>query len=144
MKKNTRAYRRFVAFRIMCPVCLAPVGVPCQKKDGNDRLPAHTARYQYAKAVAANPKLQIVSETSFYQSDEWRAVRYLALKAAKGACQCCGARGSKLTPLHVDHIKPRSKFPHLSLDASNLQVLCRDCNLGKSNRDETDWREAYG
>lgn len=103
---------------------------------------AHMARYQYAKA--SGPRMQVVGnpDPPFYQSDEWRAVRYLALKAAKGACQCCGTRGTKFTPLHVDHIKPRSKFPDLSLVASNLQVLCRDCNLGKSNRDETDWRAA--
>ena len=25
---------------------------------------------------------------------------------------------------------------------SNLQVLCRQCNLGKSNKDSTDWRHA--
>jgi hypothetical protein len=53
---------------------------------------------------------------------------------------CCGARPTEANPLHVDHIKPRSKFPHLALSLSNLQVLCRQCNLGKSNTDDTDWR----
>ena len=53
---------------------------------------------------------------------------------------CCGHRGTQDNPLQVDHIKPRSKFPHLALEISNLQVLCRDCNLGKGNRDATDWR----
>lgn len=42
--------------------------------------------------------------------------------------------------MHVDHIKPRSKYPHLAYDVNNLQVLCQDCNFGKSNHDETDWR----
>ena len=42
--------------------------------------------------------------------------------------------------IHVDHIKPRSKYPELELDINNLQVLCEDCNIGKSNIDETDWR----
>jgi hypothetical protein len=44
--------------------------------------------------------------------------------------------------LHVDHIKSRSKHPDLALEITNLQVLCADCNIGKSNTDETDWREA--
>lgn len=78
----------------------------------------------------------------FYESREWRNVRYSALIAANGICQCCGNRPSKDNPLHVDHIKPRSKYPELELEVSNLQVLCADCNLGKSNRDETDWRES--
>lgn len=46
--------------------------------------------------------------------------------------------------LHVDHIKPRSKYPELQLTLSNLQVLCHDCNMGKSAWDETDWREKEG
>lgn len=78
---------------------------------------------------------------NFYESDAWRDVRYRALKLHGGCCQCCGARGSRDAPLHVDHIKPRSQFPGLALDLTNLQVLCADCNLGKSDRDQTDWRE---
>ena len=42
--------------------------------------------------------------------------------------------------LHVDHIKPRSKHPELELDINNLQILCKDCNLGKSNTDSIDYR----
>lgn len=40
----------------------------------------------------------------------------------------------------MDHIKPRSKYPHLELVFNNLQILCKNCNQGKSNIDETDWR----
>lgn len=77
---------------------------------------------------------------SFYDSREWLEVRYGALKSASGRCTCCGTRPSQANPLHVDHIKPRSKFPALALVPSNLQVLCKRCNLGKSNADDTDWR----
>lgn len=86
------------------------------------------------------PPSKPLSRISFYETDEWRHVRYFALKAAKGLCQCCGSRPSLGKPLHVDHIKPRSKYPELELDKDNLQVLCLDCNLGKSNKDQTDWR----
>ena len=41
--------------------------------------------------------------------------------------------------MHVDHVKPRSKFPELALDLSNLQVLCNLCNVAKSNVDMTRW-----
>ena len=80
-------------------------------------------------------------DDGFYKSEPWRELRFVALKHADGCCALCG-RSNRLhgVVLHVDHIKPRSRFPHLSLVASNLQVLCEDCNLGKSNRDTTDWR----
>lgn len=50
----------------------------------------------------------------------------------------CGAVDVEI---HVDHIKPRSKFPYLSLTFENLQVLCKDCNFDKSNLHEEDYRE---
>jgi 5-methylcytosine-specific restriction endonuclease McrA len=78
----------------------------------------------------------------FYDSREWRELRYRALKRHGGSCQCCGTRANADHPLHVDHIKPRSLYPEMELDINNLQVLCEDCNLGKSNKDVTDWRAA--
>ena len=54
---------------------------------------------------------------------------------------CCGrSRKDHGVVIHVDHIKPRSKYPHLALVFENMQILCEDCNLGKSNVDATDWR----
>ena len=69
--------------------------------------------------------------------------RYEALKRAGKRCELCGVADGddgykERLPLHVDHIVPRSKGGGNALD--NLQVLCRACNLGKSNRDNTDFR----
>lgn len=50
------------------------------------------------------------------------------------------SRPSDVNPLHVDHIQPRSTHKHLELVEGNLQVLCGQCNFGKSNTDSTDWR----
>jgi 5-methylcytosine-specific restriction endonuclease McrA len=69
----------------------------------------------------------------FYQSGAWRKLRFAVLAERGGACQLCGAKGSDGARLHVDHIKPRSKFPDLCLDPTNMQVLCEDCNLGKAD-----------
>ena len=77
---------------------------------------------------------------SFYTSEGWRRVRYQALELADGGCVLCGRTRKHGVVLHVDHIKPRSLYPHLSLVLTNLQVLCDDCNLGKSNKSERDWR----
>ena len=91
------------------------------------------------KTVTAPPVRE-----GFYWSDEWRQVRYEALRESRGMCELCGTGPTPGKPLHVDHIKPRSKFPTLELDRSNLQVLCMDCNLGKSNTDQIDWRKKQG
>ena len=65
-------------------------------------------------------------------------IRYQVLKRAGGKCELCGC-SAKEKPLHVDHIIPRSKRG--SNDIENLQVLCMECNLAKSNRDSTDFRD---
>ena len=80
--------------------------------------------------------------TGFYISREWRELRYKVLQKNDGCCCLCGRSKAKHDIiLHVDHIKPRSKFPKLELDINNLQILCEDCNLGKSNKDSIDWRK---
>lgn len=79
-------------------------------------------------------------DQAFYDSPQWRRVRYTALARSKGCCELCGAVPVVGKPMHVDHVKPRSKYPALALEINNLQVLCVDCNMGKSARTEDDWR----
>jgi hypothetical protein len=50
-------------------------------------------------------------------------------------CQYCG-KSAPTVILHVDHIKPHSKGG--SDDIINLITSCRDCNLGKSDRELDD------
>lgn len=74
---------------------------------------------------------------SFYRSRDWLEIRYAIIKKYGRECMACGQlRGS----MHVDHIKPRSKYPELELQFDNLQILCKECNYGKSDKDETDFR----
>jgi len=80
------------------------------------------------------------SSAFFYLSDQWIKLRYRVLSQRGNNCECCGRSWSIGNPLQVDHIKPKSLFPHLALEPSNLQILCRECNVGKSNIDTTDWR----
>jgi len=76
----------------------------------------------------------------FLKSDEWYALRYKVLLKYGGKCQCCGNGKEQGAILQVDHIKPRSIYPELATDINNLQVLCRECNMGKRNKFATDWR----
>jgi hypothetical protein len=104
--------------------------------------------------VAPKPKLVVsprvskiltadidISSAEFLLTREWRYLRYKILKKFGASCQCCG-RSPKTHHIiiNVDHIKPRRKYPELALDENNLQILCEDCNAGKGNWDETDWR----
>ena len=80
---------------------------------------------------------------AFYRSARWRRLRYDVLKERGRRCEACGrtpAFGLDGIVINVDHIKPRRKYPRLAYEKSNLQVLCNECNHGKGNRDETDWR----
>lgn len=87
--------------------------------------------------VRKNKKFYGIKNVGFLASREWLELRYQVLKKYGRVCMCCGARPEMV---HVDHIKPRSKFPELELCFENLQVLCPECNIGKSNKDDTDWR----
>lgn len=80
------------------------------------------------------------SNSEFYDSPQWHKLRYEALKRSNGCCELCGDSKATGAIIQVDHIKPRSKYPELTLEQTNLQVLCRPCNMGKSNRDSIDWR----
>lgn len=76
---------------------------------------------------------------AFYQSNEWREVRYKALLRSNGRCVCCGRSAKDGAVLNVDHIIPLVKAWDRRTDLDNLQVLCKDCNFGKSGTDETRW-----
>lgn len=67
----------------------------------------------------------------FYQTEEWRKLRWQVLMGSDGKCSMCGRSKKDGAIMQVDHIIPRSRCPSLELCEKNLQVLCRDCNLGK-------------
>lgn len=59
------------------------------------------------------------------------SLRFQVLKRDGYRCQMCGVTAKDGATLEIDHITPVSKGG--SNDADNLQVLCRDCNAGKSD-----------
>ena len=60
-------------------------------------------------------------------------LRFTILKRDNFSCEKCGCSPAKdpKVVLHVDHIVPWSKGGETVID--NLETLCQDCNLGKSN-----------
>lgn len=121
------------------------LGVPLPR--GKVACDALLARY-----VGENPALRPQKKPrpegdpnapEFLTSYAWRKLRMVVLKKRGPGCECCGAKAPDVR-IHVDHIKPRRKYPELALEESNLQVLCEECNHGKGNWDETDWRPETG
>ena len=92
-----------------------------------------------AKPKVKKSKSAKAPKDDFHTSYAWRQTRYAALKLYDRKCMCCG-RTPPEVQLHVDHIKPRKFYPNLALEITNLQILCHECNHGKGNWDETDWR----
>ena len=94
-----------------CPICLYPVDLTAE---------ANARRKPTApEPVPSGPKTSKASRL---------ARRRRRLIEAAGCCAHCGAD----TDLTLDHIVPRSKGG--SNRKSNLQVLCRPCNVAKGNR----------
>jgi len=142
--------RQEIIDSVGCPSCKAEAGSPCWNGGGGGkpRKKIHPARA--ILATSGNKKVnrkakrtqKVKNRVGFYSTWEWKKIRYETMKRFEHRCQCCGWQPSD-TPygrLVVDHIKPRSKHPELALDINNLQVLCNDCNMGKSNIYEDDFR----
>lgn len=79
-----------------------------------------------------------IKSDRFYSSSEWIHIRDEYLKTQSnesGYYQCSYCKEVIMNyDVTVDHVKPRSKYPELSLDFKNLAIACRPCNSSKGNR----------
>ncbi len=64
---------------------------------------------------------------------KWLYVRRECLKRDNYTCSVCGLKEEGL--MDIDHIKPKSKYPELALELSNLQTICPNCHKRKSNKE---------
>jgi len=121
-----------------------------EKRDDLVALRVDSLTYEQKARIRAACDLRIADFLDKRGIDIWsglieidpvpNTVRYDILKRDR-KCMLCGAspETDNEVRLHVDHIVPRSKGG--SNDFSNLQTLCMECNLGKSNRDDSDFVE---
>lgn len=80
------------------------------------------------------------ASADFLESFAWKQLRRQVLQKYGHSCMCCGRSPSNPKLIHIDHIKPRNRFPELALHFDNLQVLCAQCNKAKGNKHATDYR----
>lgn len=71
---------------------------------------------------------------------KWIRLRNTILKYHGFSCMKCGITPPSRRWVHIDHIKPVSLYPTLKYSLSNLQVLCKECNISKSNKYIADYR----
>ncbi len=91
--------------------------------------------FQKGLSSAIETANKMSSETfqrNLERSKMTRTLRYKVLDRDGHRCKKCGRSPQDGIILHVDHINPISKGGKTNL--GNLQTLCADCNLGKSNR----------
>ena len=103
-------------------------------------LPTKSWKVLQEQNALKRKKLRRAKIDAFFYSQEWKTLRYRALLNYGRRCSCCGATPEQGKRMHVDHIKPRSKYPELALEITNLQILCEDCNIGKGAWDQTNFR----
>jgi 5-methylcytosine-specific restriction endonuclease McrA len=143
---------RFIAVARMADL----LGVDLTPRDGSaaDKRPDEVFGAEWVAAIRRTARMNRapgsrwappvykgdVCSKDFLMSYQWRRKRMEVLTKHGARCQCCGITPKEGAVMHVDHIKPRSKFPELALEIDNLQVLCDACNHGKGNWDMTDWR----
>jgi 5-methylcytosine-specific restriction endonuclease McrA len=68
------------------------------------------------------------SENLFYHSPEYKFLRLTVLKRDGYKCTNCGKSGSTNNALQLEHIKPKSLYPELIYELSNLRILCINCH----------------
>ena len=79
----------------------------------------------FKKLAETKIKVMPALRWQVFQRDNWR-------------CLSCGRTSEDGIILHIDHIIPRSKGGQDHID--NYQTLCDICNIGKSNKDQTNLR----
>lgn len=108
----------------------------CEIMNPNSPYRRNPYKRIYKERLQAN--YELAQSKDFYSSPQWRLLRKRAIKKFGNNCLKCGQYEKSI---HVDHILPRSHYPEEALKLRNLQVLCSKCNMSKSNKSYSDYRE---
>lgn len=63
-----------------------------------------------------------------------KVVKHLKEKSRKRCAYCRRPMGTHAMSWHIEHIKPKSRFPSLMFSLENLVYACIDCNFTKNNQ----------
>lgn len=128
--------KRFRSAKLPRPVCRASAV-------GTVGYTSPKGRNSYRRSVEWSFEELVTNLAELGQRDERRSriaaerrkmtsrMRVDVLRRDGYRCQMCGRKAADIE-MHVDHIVPVSRGG--TTEMTNLQTLCIDCNLGKSNR----------
>jgi hypothetical protein len=110
---------------------------PVNPTEGPTTSAASTSRPHSTSQITTRPRVTSRAATNIDASerrDPNIGLRFKVLQRDRFRCRLCGqSPASELScKLHVDHIIPFSKGGKTIFE--NLQTLCSQCNVGKSNR----------
>jgi len=133
-KYSAGAYRhRFGSWRKALELFIAFVSEAPEAEGDVTKQPIARTEEEMRRSKDRQP---VPVKSSRYIS--WR-LRFIVMRRDSFKCQSCG-RSPAMTAglvLHVDHVHPRSKNGPTKMD--NLQTLCEQCNIGKSDLPMKVW-----
>jgi 5-methylcytosine-specific restriction enzyme A len=88
-----------------------------------------TRKAQGDKAYRSTPTAKAGKD--FLHTAAWLRLRVQKL-SANPFCQACEANGHTTLATEVHHIKARASHPHLAMDKTNLESLCKPCHSSKT------------
>lgn len=69
--------------------------------------------------------------------ERWSLLKKHLYKIYPYKCMKCKKTNCEI---HADHVLPKSKHSNCKYKLDNLQVLCKNCNYEKSNKNKIDYR----
>ncbi|RKS42758.1 HNH endonuclease [Gillisia mitskevichiae] len=105
-------------------------------------LPSY--KFDYNLYESKNYEIEIMSNKMIVSQKNRTiplGIRFKILERDNGKCVLCGKNPEKNgVILHIDHVLPYSLGGLTEMN--NLQTLCSDCNIGKSNKSNINWTKS--
>ena len=154
--KYKRRYEKRKANRlcVICGIFLLPEdGVNCFKckKKAEDRIKKRIetsiktglckdcqSPSLFNRTLCAEHTFKVKASNYLRDSNRWHELEQLLINQ-ENKCKYCKILITIGGNAEVDHIQPKSRFPELINDITNLQWLCELCNTAKSNRTEDEF-----
>lgn len=89
-------------------------------------LSEYSSKYQYSKQLMMK----------LLTSKEWLKLKTNLFSVFDKKCFKCGSKRS----IEVCHVKEASSNPELSLDMTNIQILCKGCSFSRKIKTRKDLR----